>query len=85
MSYARWGCDGSDVYVYAIERESCGDWELASDDGFRIEVNSHKEFPCAGETFDDANGTLCAKRLEWLRSVGYSVPQYAIDTVRAEV
>jgi hypothetical protein len=37
-----------------------------------------------GKTFDDSTAGDCADRLEWLRSEGYTVPQYAIDALREE-
>lgn len=41
--------------------------------------------PFDGETFNDPTPTECADRLEWLRGLGYIVPQYAIDALRSEV
>ena len=38
-----------------------------------------------GETFSDNTPTECAARLEWLRGLGYTVPQHAIDALRSEV
>lgn len=35
-----------------------------------------------GESFSDDGAEECADRLEWLRSEGYNVPQYAIDALR---
>lgn len=40
--------------------------------------------PFDGETFDDSTPGETADRLEWLRGLGYRVPQHAIDTLRAE-
>ena len=37
-----------------------------------------------GETFTDATAAECADRLEYLRALGYHVPQYAIDSLREE-
>lgn len=37
-----------------------------------------------GETFNDPSAAECASRLEWLRGLGYVVPQYAIDALRGE-
>ena len=37
-----------------------------------------------GETFSDETACECADRLEYLRSLGYTVPQYAIDNLREE-
>lgn len=36
------------------------------------------------EEFNEATAAACADRLEMLRSVGYHVPQYAIDALREE-
>lgn len=38
-----------------------------------------------GARFNDASAADCADRLEMLRRVGYTVPQYAIDALRAEM
>ena len=40
--------------------------------------------PEDGETFNDATAEDCAARLEYLRALGYRVPQYAIDALREE-
>jgi len=40
--------------------------------------------PHAGETFHDPSPGECADHLEMLRSLGYYVPQYAIDALREE-
>ena len=40
--------------------------------------------PEDGETFNDATAEECADRLEYLRALGYRVPQYAIDALREE-
>lgn len=40
--------------------------------------------PFDGETFGDETAAECADRLVWLRSLGYVVPQSAIDALRAE-
>lgn len=42
------------------------------------------ELPHDGETFNDDTPGACADRLEALRALGYVVPQYAIDELRAE-
>ena len=42
------------------------------------------ELPYAGESFNDVSAAECADRLESLRSIGYIVPQYAIDALRTE-
>ncbi len=40
--------------------------------------------PFDGKSFNDDTAAQCADRLSWLRAMGYSVPQYAIDTLRDE-
>lgn len=40
--------------------------------------------PFDGERFNDETAEECADTLEWLRSEGYRVPQYAIDALREE-
>jgi len=40
--------------------------------------------PSDGQTFNDATPGKCAGWLEVLRSEGYIVPQYAIDTLKEE-
>lgn len=40
--------------------------------------------PIDGETFSDDTAAACADRLESIRALGYYVPQYAIDALRAE-
>lgn len=37
-----------------------------------------------GAFFNEPTAVEAAKRLEWLRDIGYTVPQYAIDALRAE-
>lgn len=40
--------------------------------------------PFDGKEFNDPTAADCADRLEWLRGLGYNVPQYAIDALREE-
>jgi hypothetical protein len=40
--------------------------------------------PHDGESFLDGSPSDCADRLEGLRALGYTVPQYAIDELREE-
>lgn len=42
------------------------------------------DLPHAGESFCDDTPGECADRAESLRALGYRVPQYAIDSLRAE-
>ena len=37
-----------------------------------------------GESFNDGSAEECADRLEYLREMGYKVPQYAIDALKEE-
>lgn len=48
-----------------------------------IPIRKHT-LPFAGQSFIDPTPGECAERLEHLRSLGYVVPQYAIDELRAE-
>ena len=47
-------------------------------------VREQIKLPYAGESFDDATPGECADRLEYLRGLGYTVPQYAIDELRQD-
>jgi hypothetical protein len=40
--------------------------------------------PHDGQGFSDKTPNECAERLEYLRGLGYKVPQYAIDRLREE-
>ncbi|MDS9784703.1 hypothetical protein [Pseudomonas aeruginosa] len=40
--------------------------------------------PHDGDSFDDADQEACADRLEYLKGLGYVVPQYVIDALREE-
>jgi hypothetical protein len=42
------------------------------------------DLPCAGESFTESSPSECAESLEYLRGLGYHVPQYAIDALREE-
>ena len=68
MSYVRWGQDGSDVYVYA----SC----------------AHEfhcvECPRLGDGVRLGSAREMVDHLELDRAGGFSVPQAAIDRLRAE-
>lgn len=71
---------------------------LAASCGFRIYALWHRlsmwslsvipmkniGLPHDGESFSDETPAECSDRLESLRAIGYHVPQYAIDTLRAE-
>lgn len=49
-----------------------------------VEISERKRLtlPFAGRSFDDEEASACADRLEKLRSLGYRVPQHAIDALR---
>lgn len=40
--------------------------------------------PFDGETFNDPDAQSAADRLQWLKELGYNVPQRAIDALRNE-
>lgn len=40
--------------------------------------------PHDGQSFQEPDASACADRLEYLRGLGYVVPQYAIDALREE-
>ena len=42
------------------------------------------DLPYAGDTFGFSSAGECANKLEELRTLGYNVPQYAIDALREE-
>lgn len=70
MAYARFGSDGSDVYVFRSTRggyECCGCPRIGQVEDPRFET--------PGEMAD---------HLEADRAAGYNVPQYAIDRLRKE-
>ncbi|WP_236175371.1 hypothetical protein [Pseudomonas pseudonitroreducens] len=46
----------------------------------RVRIN----LPHDGQDFNDPDAATCADRLEHLQSLGYNVPQYAIDALREE-
>lgn len=54
------------------------DWTLA--------IIPHKNIglPHDGESFNHETAAECAKHLEYLRGLGYKVPQYAIDALNEE-
>jgi hypothetical protein len=51
-----------------------------------VEISGRKPLtlPLAGRSFDDESASVCADRLEKLRSLGYRVPQHAIDSLRED-
>lgn len=55
------------------------DWSLA--------IIPHKQIGLRydGESFNDETAADCADRLELLRTIGYRVPQSAIDALRDEM
>ena len=98
MSYCRFSSDGfqCDVYVYQSD-EGYITHVAANRRPRRItNMDDRKEFDDPtnapvkiglsedGHTFVDATPGECAARLTWLHSLGYHVPQEAIDDLRAE-
>jgi hypothetical protein len=74
VSYARWSTDPddpSDVYVYGL-------------DGWIVADVAYRGLPHDGEDVGSEDPGECADHLERLRSLGYKVPQYAIDELRKE-
>ena len=70
MSFARWGCEGSDVYVFESGRGFEIWYDHKDGDGDMIEVIC-------------PNAKSCAEALKVLRNDGYSVPQSTIDNLTA--
>lgn len=62
-------------FVEAYERSSA--WR---EECVLVPIN----LPHDGESFNDPTPGACANRLEALRTLGYYVPQYAIDDLREE-
>lgn len=73
MSYARWGCDGSEVYVYECRGSP------PSESAWQIRVSTTDDLDSLHDTPGEA-----AERLMELRAMGVSVPQHAIDALRVE-
>lgn len=61
------------VHRFALVTELVSDME-------RADYN----LPFDGESFTHDTAAECADNLEHLREVGYEIPQYAIDALRAE-
>lgn len=50
----------------------------------RAEPREYVDLPHAGDTLRDPTPGACADRLEYLRALGYRVPQGAVDRLRGE-
>lgn len=50
----------------------------------RLDLLHPHGLPFSGKSFLDQTPYLCARRLEWLRCIGYHVPQRAIETLLKE-
>lgn len=74
MSYARFS-DESDIYTIA---HVLGGWVTWVS-------NNCGGLPCDGEEYNDSSIAECISRLQWLRSLGYKVPEYAISRLREEM
>ena len=76
MSYCRFSAE-SEVYVF---EDVSGKWKTW--------LATHRLVPIGlphdGEHFDDDSPGWCADRLERLKSLGYMVPQDAIDWLRED-
>lgn len=68
VSYARWGCDGSDVYVFAT-----GDYFVCCD----CKLHGDTDATCKDE------GLMIAHLLEH-RDAGHVVPESAIERLKQE-
>lgn len=65
----------------------CRVWDLSHDlHQWSVNAWPKEAIPIAfaGDTFHDGSAGECAARLETLKAMGYSVPQLAIDALRAE-
>lgn len=69
MSYARWGCDNSDVYVYCVG--AYGHVGAV----FDIHVVN-------GDSYSSVTRKEAVGALERIRSLGYVVPQHTIDDIK---
>lgn len=89
---AKWdGESRKSVYPTRLHRAGAGLWFRSAAIWGRIHswwlnrVPLHPiGLPCDGESFNDPTPEDCAKTLERLRSLGYVVPQYAIDNLRED-
>jgi hypothetical protein len=59
---------------------------LSKPHGWTLKIIPRKYIglPHDGETFNHDTPQECAENLEYLRNLGYNVPQYAIDNLKAE-
>lgn len=73
-----WWTRGEQGVADYIERQEAVEKWLATAERKTIGL------PHDGETFQEPDATACADRLEYLRGLGYIVPQFAIDALREE-
>lgn len=77
-SVGDWYKRGEQGITDYIEREKAVEAWLATAERKRIGL------PHDGESFEEPDAATCADRLEYLRGLGYNVPQFAIDALREE-
>lgn len=70
--------DSSSLEAWKNSIKARDEWFVAHRE--MVEIN----LPHAGQTFVDETPGECAGRLEWLRSLGYIVPDHAIAELREE-
>ncbi len=74
MSYARWGCEGSDVYVYGgLSGIVCCECALSDDDGADRVCKTNREMIIHLEEHRAAGDTVPESALEQLRDEDASV------------
>lgn len=73
-----WWTRGTEGIAEFVTREMAVEAWLAT--GERRPIG----LPHDGASFEEPDAASCADRLEYLRGVGYNVPQYAIDSLREE-
>lgn len=83
MSYCRWSSENfkSDVYVFGDIR---GGWTIMMA-SFQKDGVTPINLPHDGEEFRLVSRQDCIRTLKELRTIGYHVPQYAIDRLIEEV
>lgn len=73
-----WWERGAEGHAQFMDREDAIEAWLAT--GERKPIG----LPHDGEMFEEPDESACADRLEYLRGLGYNVPQFAIDALREE-
>jgi len=72
-----WARGDAGISDYMTRSKAVEEW-LAT--GTRATIG----LPHDGETFEEPDAKAAADKLEYLRGLGYNVPQYAIDALREE-